>query len=568
MATVNKDFRVKNGLVVEGATGTINGSNILTTAFDTGDLQEGANLYFTDARAKTSAADLLTNATLTNITITGNGSGITITAENGIADSDTDDLAEGSTNLYFTNARAITAIEGESDLVLSGTLTLAGDPTTNLEAATKQYVDQAESDAVSSANSYTDGRETAITSAYETYADQAEADAVSSANSYTDGRETAITSAYQSYADQAEADAVTTANAYTDTRETAITAAYQSYADQAESDAVATAAADATTKANTAESNANSYTDGEISDLDASLKLYADQAEADAISTASSDATSKANTAESNAKTYTDNLIGDATVDGTGGNTVTDRIATAVANLVDAAPGTLDTLNELAADIGDDENFVTTVTNSIGEKVAKAGDTMTGFLTLHADPTNALHAATKEYVDNSAPTAGFGIDVTGVTVSAIPATIVGAVDTDTLSEGSTNLYFTNQRAVDALEAVVPSFTEVDINSVAKQIAATTNLEDTDQTAVYSFDSNTYRSAKLVVKAAYGTHTEVSEVMITLDTSDNIAITEYAVVSTNGSLIDVTAGMNGTDVEILATAGTANTDVTVTGTLIA
>jgi len=32
MATVNKDFRVKNGLVVEGTTGTINGSNILTEA--------------------------------------------------------------------------------------------------------------------------------------------------------------------------------------------------------------------------------------------------------------------------------------------------------------------------------------------------------------------------------------------------------------------------------------------------------------------------------------------------------------------------------------------------------
>jgi hypothetical protein len=35
-------------------------------------------------------------------------------------------------------------------------------------------------------------------------------------------------------------------------------------------------------------------------------------------------------------------------------------------------------------------------------RVAKAGDTMAGFLTLHADPTDALHAATKEYVDNNA----------------------------------------------------------------------------------------------------------------------------------------------------------------------
>jgi hypothetical protein len=32
MATVNKDFRVKNGLIVEGTSGTINGSNILTEA--------------------------------------------------------------------------------------------------------------------------------------------------------------------------------------------------------------------------------------------------------------------------------------------------------------------------------------------------------------------------------------------------------------------------------------------------------------------------------------------------------------------------------------------------------
>jgi hypothetical protein len=37
-----------------------------------------------------------------------------------------------------------------------------------------------------------------------------------------------------------------------------------------------------------------------------------------------------------------------------------------IANLVDAAPGTLDTLNELAAALGNDENFSTTVANAIG----------------------------------------------------------------------------------------------------------------------------------------------------------------------------------------------------------
>jgi hypothetical protein len=34
-------------------------------------------------------------------------------------------------------------------------------------------------------------------------------------------------------------------------------------------------------------------------------------------------------------------------------------------------------------------------------RVNKAGDTMTGFLTLHSDPTDALHAATKQYVDSA-----------------------------------------------------------------------------------------------------------------------------------------------------------------------
>lgn len=80
---------------------------------DTDDIEEGSsNLYFTDARAKTSAADLLTGpgTTLTNITITGDGSGLTITAENGVADSTTDDLDEGSTNKYFTDERAQDAV--------------------------------------------------------------------------------------------------------------------------------------------------------------------------------------------------------------------------------------------------------------------------------------------------------------------------------------------------------------------------------------------------------------------------------------------------------------------------
>jgi len=44
------------------------------------------------------------------------------------------------------------------------------------------------------------------------------------------------------------------------------------------------------------------------------------------------------------------------------------NVATAVAGIVDSAPGTLDTLNELAAALGDDANFATTTATAIGNK--------------------------------------------------------------------------------------------------------------------------------------------------------------------------------------------------------
>ena len=50
----------------------------------------------------------------------------------------------------------------------------------------------------------------------------------------------------------------------------------------------------------------------------------------------------------------------------------------AVSNLVDSAPSSLDTLNELAAALGDDANFSTTVTNSLASKAPLASPTFTG----------------------------------------------------------------------------------------------------------------------------------------------------------------------------------------------
>jgi hypothetical protein len=73
-------------------------------------------------------------------------------------------------------------------------------------------------------------------------------------------------------------------------------------------------------------------------------------------------------------------------------------VDTSVANLVNSAPGTLDTLGEIATAI----SAGGTVFDAM---VLKAGSTMTGALTLSGAPTVDLHAATKAYVDTVAGSA-------------------------------------------------------------------------------------------------------------------------------------------------------------------
>jgi len=78
--------------------------------------------------------------------------------------------------------------------------------------------------------------------------------------------------------------------------------------------------------------------------------------------------------------------------------------------LVDSSPAALNTLNELAAALGDDANFSTTVTNSIATKLPLAGGTMTGDLIL-GDDVKAIfgagsdlqiyHDGSNSFIDNS-----------------------------------------------------------------------------------------------------------------------------------------------------------------------
>jgi|13_taG_2_1085334.scaffolds.fasta_scaffold00529_3 hypothetical protein len=100
-----------------------------------------------------------------------------------------------------------------------------------------------------------------------------------------------------------------------------------------------------------------------------------------------------------------------------------------VAGLIDSAPGALDTLNELAAAIGDDANFSTTITNSIATKLPLAGGTMTGAIAMGnskitglATPTASTDAATKGYIDSTfSATAAASASATAAAASAASA---------------------------------------------------------------------------------------------------------------------------------------------------
>lgn len=75
-------------------------------------------------------------------------------------------------------------------------------------------------------------------------------------------------------------------------------------------------------------------------------------------------------------------------------------VNTAVSNLVDAAPGALNTLNELAAAINDDANYAATITTALGLKAPLASPSLTGTpLAPTASPgTNTTQLATTAFV--------------------------------------------------------------------------------------------------------------------------------------------------------------------------
>jgi hypothetical protein len=121
-------------------------------------------------------------------------------------------------------------------------------------------------------------------------------------------------------------------------------------------------------------------------------------------------------------------------------------VQAALAALVDSSPGTLDTLNELAAALGDDPNFATTITTLIGQKLALSGGSMTGDLSMGShkitnltNGSGAADAVNKAQLDalDTAKVNRAGDTITGALV------VNGGVNTDNVITKTHKFTFSN-----------------------------------------------------------------------------------------------------------------------------
>lgn len=206
-------------------------------------------------------------------------------------------------------------------------------------------------------------------------------------------------------------------------------------------------------------------------------------------------------------------------------------VDTQVAGIVDTAPETLNTLNELAAALGDDPNFATTVSTQIGTKQDQLtivdNGTLGSSLTLANSTLTYAGPSSSNIV--SVFSAGSNVTITASGTISTTGTLSAQVDnidnftTDDLDEGSTNQYFTNSRSRGSISvASTGSLGSVTYNttsglitynsptdaSVRGLISASGDVNYNSSTGVISVD--TYKSADFDTDLSTKTTSDLTE----------------------------------------------------------
>ena len=525
MATVNKDFKIKSGLIVEGLQGTINGQRILT--------EVAGDQYILDLIG----GETLVKSVSNQFDVSAGGE---LSLDRTVVDAYYDEA--GSASAARTAAEA----------------TASADATSKANAAQAAAEATASADATSKANAAQAAAEATAALDATSKANAAEQNAKDYADNLIDDASnlsTEVWSAYKTnteiglaedrakqHADDAVADLVNGAPELLDTLNELAAALQDNPEVISDLQDIASGKQDTLTAgANIDITGATiSVTGLDTDDVAEGSNLYFTNQRALNATSAAYDVVGSATTAYNNA-------VADASADATSKANAAQAAAEATASADATSKANAAQAAAIAhADALDTDDIAEGVNQYFTDSRAKtsAADLLTG-----ANLTNITITGT-----------GAGLTITAEN---------GVADSTTsdLAEGS-RLYFTNERAVDALEAVVPNFTAVEVNSVAKQVASTMTGSSAGTHVGHAFAKADYRSAEFLVKVAYGTHTEISKVLLTLDSSDNIAITEYGIVGTNGSASSVSANVDGANVQLLVTTANNNSTVTVVGTLLA
>ena len=249
--------------------------------------------------------------------------------------------------------------------------------------------------------------------------------------------------------------------------------------------------------------------------------------------------------------------------------TYVDQEVTAV---IASAPGALDTLNELAAALGDDANYASTTTAAIATKLPKAGGTMTGAIAMGTNkvtglgtPTAGTDAAHKTYVDgvdalklNKAGDTMSGVlamganKITGVANPTAAQDVVTKAYSDTLF-GSTAAAATsaanaatsesNAAADLALTNADVVLTNADVVSTNADVTASANSASAAATSASNAASAAATAANAIVDGAPANLNTLNEIAASINDDADFVGTMNTALAAKASTSSVTTSIN-------------------------
>lgn len=236
-------------------------------------------------------------------------------------------------------------------------------------------------------------------------------------------------------------------------------------------------------------------------------------------------------------------------------------VDTQVANLVDSAPGALDTLNELAAAINDDASFSTTVTNSIATKVAKAGDSMTGALSMGnnkitdlATPTSSTDAVNKTYIDTLyGSTTSAAASATAAATSASSASTSATSAATSASSAATSA---TSAATSASSAATSATSAASTYSSVIGLTGAGIVRDMGSIADADTTSTTYINIATIAASAATSATSAATSASSASTSATSAATSQTAAATSASSASTSASSAATSASSAATSATS------------